>query len=131
MGVTYLLDTHVLLWLLSEPVRLPATVLGQLADASNGLLVSAASGLEIATKVRIGKLEAPDLPATLPARVQQIGASVLPISLAHALLAGSMPWPHRDPFDRLLVAQATMENATLVTVDTALTGLPAPATLSW
>jgi PIN domain nuclease of toxin-antitoxin system len=131
MGVTYLLDTHVLLWLLSEPDRLPATVLDRLADTSNGLLVSPTSGLEIATKVRIGKLEAPDLPATLPDRVQRIGASILPISLAHALLAGSMPWPHRDPFDRLLVAQATIENATLVTVDAALTGLPAPAILSW
>jgi PIN domain nuclease of toxin-antitoxin system len=84
--------------------------------------------LEIATKVCIGKLEAPDLPGD---RGRRIGASILPISLAYALLAGSMRWAHRDPFDRLLVAEATVENATLVTVDPALTGLPAPATLTW
>lgn len=131
MGVRFLLDTHVLLWLLSAPERLPPAVLDRLADAANELLVSAASGLEIATKVRIGKLDAPDLPATLTDRVDRIGAATLPISLGHALLAGSLAWAHRDPFDRLLVAQATIENATLVTVDAALTKLPAPALLTW
>ena len=93
--------------------------------------MSAASGLEIATKVRIGKLDAPDLPTTLAGRVERIGARLLPISLEHALVAGSMPWPHRDPFDRLLVAQAMIENATLVTVDAAVSGLYSPAILTW
>ena len=61
----------------------------------------------------------------------RIGATPLPVSLEHALLAGSMPWPHRDPIDRVLVAQATVEAATLVTVDVALTGLSAPNILTW
>ena len=131
MGVSYLLDTHVLLWLLSDHERVPDSVRDRLADPSSELLVSAVSGLEIATKVRIGKLYAPALTATLPGRVARIGATPLPVSLEHALLAGSMPWPHRDPIDRVLVAQATVEAATLVTVDVALTGLPAPRILTW
>lgn len=131
MGVRFLLDTHVLLWLLSTPERVPKPVVDRLADAANELLVSAASGLEIATKARIGKLDGPDLPTILPGQLDRIGATPLPISLGHALLAGSLTWTHRDPFDRLLVAQATIENATLVTVDAALTSLPAPAVLTW
>ncbi|HEY5787559.1 MAG TPA: type II toxin-antitoxin system VapC family toxin [Microlunatus sp.] len=131
MGVRHLLDTHVLLWLLSDHEKVPVSIRDRLADPGSELLVSAAAGLEIATKVRIGKLEAPDLVATLPGRVGRIGATTLAVSHDHALLAGSMPWPHRDPFDRILVAQATIENATLVTVDGALTGLPAPAILTW
>lgn len=131
MGVSYLLDTHVLLWLLSDHERVPDSVRDRLADPGSELLVSAVSGLEIATKVRIGKLDAPALTATLSGRVARIGATPLPVSLEHALLAGSMPWPHRDPFDRVLVAQATVETATLVTVDEALTGLPGPRILTW
>ena len=131
MGVKFLLDTHVLLWLLSAPDRVPSRVQVMLADRDHQLLVSAASGLEIATKVRVGKLGAPELPATLSARVQQIGATELPVTIAHAVLAGSLTWSHRDPFDRLLVAQATTENATLVTVDEAMTGLATPVVLTW
>lgn len=127
----FLLDTHVLLWLLSEPGHVPTTVRDRLADRGNGLLVSAASALEISTKIRIGKLDAADLPTTLSGRVSRMGASTLPISFEHALLAGAMVWDHRDPFDRLLIAQATIENATLVTVDRVLAALPAPRVLSW
>ena len=131
MGVSHLVDTHVLLWLLGAPDQIPDPVREALADRSNALLVSSASALEIATKIRLGKLEAPGLVETLPARIAAIGASVLAISLDHALLAGSMSWRHRDPFDRLLLAQATVEDATLVTVDTAISQLPVPRVLSW
>ena len=131
MGVRLLLDTHVLLWLLSAPDRVPSGVQGVLADRDNELLVSAASGLEIATNVRIGRLAAPELPSTLSARVERIGATELPVTIAHAVLAGSLAWSHRDPFDRLLVAQATAENATLVTVDEAMAGLATPVVLTW
>jgi PIN domain nuclease of toxin-antitoxin system len=131
VGVTYLLDTHVLLWLLSTPERVPDHVRGVLGARANPLLVSAASALEMSTKIRIGKLDAPSLPATLPRRVVDLGATPLPISVDHALLAGSLQWEHRDPFDRILVAQATIENATLVTVDSALTSLPYPRVLTW
>jgi PIN domain nuclease of toxin-antitoxin system len=129
--VKHLIDTHVLLWLLTTPERVPADVRGVLADRNNPLLVSAASALEIATKIRIGKLDAPTLPITLPRRIADLGATPLPISTEHALLAGSLEWKHRDPFDRILVAQATIEDATLVSVDHALTGLPVPRVLSW
>jgi PIN domain nuclease of toxin-antitoxin system len=130
VGVRFLLDTHVLRCLLSAPDRVPAGVRGMLANRDNQLLVSAASGLEIATRIRVGKLAAPVLPATLSARVEGIGATELPMTIAHAVLAGSLAWSHRDPFDRLLVAQATTENATLVTVDEAMTGLAAPVILT-
>lgn len=131
MGVTYLLDTHVFLWLLAEPARIPGPVRDLLADRTNALVVSAISAFEITTKVRLGKLDAGELPVTMPWRVAQIGATTLPVSLEHAVFAGSMPWSHRDPFDRLLVAQATLGNLTLVTVDWALVNLPAPRILTW
>lgn len=131
MGVRYLLDTHVLLWLLTDPARVPESVRAALADRGNPLMVSSASALEITTKVRIGKLDAPTLSATLPRRLLDLGATPLAISVEHALLAGSLRWEHRDPFDRILVAQASIEDATLVTVDQALTGLPFPRMVSW
>ena len=131
MGVKHLLDTHVLLWLLSAPERISEPVRDALADRSNPLLVSAASALEIATKVRLGNLNAAELVTTMRRRLEDIGADTLSISLEHALLAGSLSWPHRDPFDRLLVAQATIEDATLVTVDTAIIDLPVPRILTW
>lgn len=127
----HLLDTHVLLWLLSAPERVPEPVRAALGDRDNPLLVSAASALEIATKVRIGTLDAPSLSATLPRRIEDLGATPLAISVDHALLAGSLRWDHRDPFDRLLVAQATIEDATLVTVDPTLTRLPHLRVLTW
>lgn len=131
MGVRFLVDTHVVLWLMADPDRVDKDVRASLAEMSNDLLVSSASGLEIATKIRLGKLEAADLPTTLPRRLERMGATVLPISIEHALLAGSLAWSHRDPFDRLLVAQATIEDATLVTVDRALVNLPVPRILTW
>jgi len=131
VGITHLVDTHVLLWLLSDPGRIDADVLSALADPNNPLVVSAASGLELATKVRTGKLDAAALTSTLGRRLEEIGAVSLAISMEHALYAGSLAWSHRDPFDRLLVAQATLESATLVTVDAAMRQLPVPRILTW
>lgn len=131
MGVTHLVDTHVLLWLLSAPHRVAEPVRAALADRTNPLLVSTTSALEISTKVRLGKLDATELSTTLPLRLEKLGATILPIGFEHALLAGSMMWANRDPFDRLLVAQATIEDATLVTVDAAMVGLPVPRVLTW
>jgi PIN domain nuclease of toxin-antitoxin system len=127
----YLLDTHVVLWLLGAPDRVPLAVRDELADRANTLLVSAASAVEISTKVRIGKLDAPTLPSTLGRRLSDLGMTPLPVSLDHALLAGSMRWDHRDPFDRLLVAQATLEELVLVTVDSAILAVPALQILTW
>lgn len=127
MGVRFLLDTHVFLWLLGTPELVPAEVRKDLASPGNELLVSAVSAMEVATKVRLGKLEtARHLVPTWSARVQDLRAQELPVSTEHALLAGSLDWSHRDPFDRLLVAQGLVENVTLVTDDEqirAVTGL--------
>lgn len=131
MSTSYLLDTHVLLWLLGDPERVPVSVREQLADRANDLVVSAASALEIAIKVRIGKLDAPTLPSTLGRRLADLGATPLAISVEHAVQAGSLRWHHRDPFDRLLVAQATSEELVLVTVDAAILELSAVRLLSW
>jgi PIN domain nuclease of toxin-antitoxin system len=127
VGVRFLLDTHVFLWLLGTPQLVPDALRDDLADPGNELLVSAVSAMEVATKVRLGKLEpARHLVATWSARVQDLRALELPISTEHALLAGSLDWAHRDPFDRLLVAQGLVENVTLVTSDrqiSAISGL--------
>ena len=124
MGVTYLLDTHVLLWLLGDVNRVPRSVLDEFEDEHTRLLVSAASAMEIATKVRIGKLpDAQQLLSGWVDRLTDIAADELPITPRHALLAGSMPWEHRDPYDRLLAAQAMAENAPLVTADPAMSTL--------
>ena len=131
MGVTHLVDTHILLWLFSEPNRIPEYVRDALADRTNPLLVSSASALEIAANVRLGKLQAPGLVQTLPARLSALAATSLPITVDHALLAGSISWAHRDPFDRLLVAQATLEDATFVTVDKTIASLPVLRVLTW
>jgi PIN domain nuclease of toxin-antitoxin system len=125
--VRFLLDTHVFLWLLGTPERVPEALRSDLAQPDNELLVSAASAMEVATKVRLGKLDsARHLLATWSARLQDLRAQELAVSTEHALLAGSLEWLHRDPFDRLLVAQGLVENVTLVTSDgelRAVTGL--------
>ena len=127
MGVSFLLDTHVFLWLLGTAELVPEPLRNDLASADNELLVSAVSAMEVATKVRLGKLDAArHLVPTWSARVQDLRARELPVTSEHALLAGSLEWPHRDPFDRLLVAQGLVENVTLVTSDKqigAVTGL--------
>ncbi len=127
----YLLDTHVLLWLVGQPSRMPARIQASLADPANELHVSAISALEVATKTRLGRLDPVGLVENWDGRVGDIGATELDVRSDHLILAGSMPWSHRDPFDRVLVAQATIEAMTLVTVDRALTDLPAPRVLSW
>ena len=123
--VALLLDTHALLWWLAEPNRLSPAAHGAIANPANRVHVSAASGWEIATKVRLGKLPAAselldDLPHLLAAQ----GFEPLPVSLLHGLHAGRYPMPHRDPFDRLLAAQAELGGLTLVSLDPALQAFP-------
>ena len=120
-----LLDTHALLWWLAQPDRLSPAAHGAIADPGNRVHVSAASGWEIATKVRLGKLPAAsellnDLAQLLVAQ----GFELLPITLLHGLHAGSYPMAHRDPFDRLLAAQAELDGLTLVSLDPALEAFP-------
>ncbi|MFP5488325.1 MAG: type II toxin-antitoxin system VapC family toxin [Acidimicrobiia bacterium] len=129
--MTFLLDTHVLLWLVGAPDRVPAEVRDTLSDPAHRLGVSAVSALEVATKQRLGKLAVGGLLEAWDERVADIGATELVVTSAHARLAGTMRWPHRDPFDRLLVAQATIDGLTLVTVDDAMRDLPSPTILTW
>lgn len=125
MGVTYLLDTHVFVWLLTEPSRVGGPVLELLGDPAVPLLVSAACAMEVATKVRLGKFDAAAaLVDSWDMQVSAIGAVGTPIEPRHALLAGNMAWEHRDPFDRLLAATALLEGYTLVTGDARLLELP-------
>lgn len=112
-----LLDTHVFLWLLAEPERIGAQV-GRLHDPRTELFLSAASSWEIAVKVQLGRLELPDHPRHyVPDRMRAIGAEPLPVEHAHALAVSDLPLHHRDPFDRLLVAQAQALRLRIVTAD--------------
>ncbi len=116
-----LLDTHVFLWWLFDDLRLSATVRGLLADRTNDVWVSAASAWEISTKYRLGKLPcAATLIQDLSGYVERAGFADLPITLAHAHMAGQWPQPHRDPFDRMLAAQSRIEQVALVTCDAEL-----------
>lgn len=132
MGVTYLLDTHILLWWVDGFEQIPRAVADEIGDRNNRVLISAASAFEIATKVRAGRLpQARPLIEAWTERISQLGFTELEVSSRHALLAGRLEWDHRDPFDRLLVAQSTSENATLVTTDRAITAVEGLSVLSW
>jgi PIN domain nuclease of toxin-antitoxin system len=110
-----LLDTHAFLWWLAGDDALSAAARAAIADEANGVFVSAASAWEIATKHRIGKLPGvAAIVADLDGAIADQGFAGLPISVRHGLAAGVLPGPHRDPLDRMLIAQAMMENLVLV-----------------
>jgi PIN domain nuclease of toxin-antitoxin system len=116
----YLLDTHVWLWLQTDPERVSGPVLAQLADPGTVLLLSAASSWEIAIKHRLGKLPLPEAPVRyVPDRMRRSGTTGLAVEHAHALAVAELPPHHRDPFDRLLVAQARHLGVPIVTADPA------------
>ncbi|MCU7861382.1 MAG: type II toxin-antitoxin system VapC family toxin [Candidatus Thiodiazotropha sp. (ex Lucinoma kastoroae)] len=110
-----LLDTHTLLWWLEGDRRLSAKARAAISDEKRVVAVSAASAWEIATKVRIGKLPgAIEVAEQLVDIISQQNFLSLPISIEHARRAGLLPGEHRDPFDRMLIAQAQIEGYTLV-----------------
>ena len=116
-----LLDTHAFLWAVMQPAKLSPKARRLLENPANDLMVSAASAWETATKFRLGKL--PGAKAVLDDFddvARRLSAGILPISHFHALLAGSYPQSHRDPFDRILAAQAETEGVPLVRRDRAL-----------
>lgn len=113
-----LLDTHAFLWWLDGDRRLIRSVRALIEDEANEVLVSAATVWEITTKARLGKLpNAVDVAADVPACIRDQGFVGLEISTSHAQRAGSLPGPHRDPFDRMLVAQSQIEAVDIVSVD--------------
>jgi PIN domain nuclease of toxin-antitoxin system len=127
--VRVLLDTHVFLWLQTEPERL-GDRLTVVEDHRTTLLLSAASSWEMAIKYALGRLPLPEPPERyIPTRMRAIGAEALPIEHPHALAVASLPPLHRDPFDRLLVAQATIAGVAILTADPAVAQYPAETLL--
>ena len=112
-----LLDTHVWLWLLDQPKRIAEPVFRQIDEASE-LLLSAASIWELAIKAQLGKLGAKATVGELRNEIlNEMAAAELAITASHALVAAQLPMIHRDPFDRMLIAQAQSEGVALVTAD--------------
>ncbi len=110
-----LLDTHAFLWWLTDNARLSRRARRMIGNDANDLVVSAASAWEIATKVRLGRL--PDIGADIAASIAGEGFGHIPITVADAERAGRLPGPHRDPFDRMLVAQAMSRGIPIVSID--------------
>jgi PIN domain nuclease of toxin-antitoxin system len=118
--VRLLIDTHALLWWLDGDRRLPVRIRRAIANDTNTILVSAASAWEITTKARLGKLPgALDVAADVSGCVSGQGFTPLDITLLHAQRAGALAGLHRDPFDRMLIAQAQLEDVAIVSDDEA------------
>jgi len=119
-----LLDTHAYFWWETDDPRLSAAAREAITDPGNIVLVSAVTAWELATKTRFGKWpEAADLAAEIEAVLHAEAFESLPVSLKHAQMAGFLPNPHLDPFDRMLAAQAQVEGIPLVTADPLFRGL--------
>lgn len=113
-----LLDTQVWLWMLATPERLSAASRKRVASPANELLLSAASAWEIAIKYALGKLRLAEAPGEIvPRLMTKTGVTPLPVLHRHALHVAELPPRHRDPFDRLLVAQAQLEGLPILTAD--------------
>ena len=120
-----LVDMHVVLWAQRHSARLSPAARAVLAEESNEILLSAVVPWELSIKERSGKLpEAAPLVAAWPAVVQALAATRLPVTDDHAILAGQLAWDHKDPFDRMLAAQALTTGATLVSSDPMFDTLP-------
>ncbi len=123
VAVRVLLDTHAFLWWIADSGRLSGPARGVIADELNDIVVSAASAWEIATKFRIGKLPGWEaLAADIASHIAGQGFDELAIGVADAECAGRLPDPHRDPFDRMLAAQALAREFPIVSVDPVFDG---------
>ena len=120
-----ILDTHIFLWWLFDDPKLPRQIESHIADVKNPIYISAASVWEIATKYRLGKLPgASKVAENVPEWILKAGFQPLAVTPEHAQLAGTWKNAHRDPFDRMLAAQAKLEKMSLASVDKALTRFP-------
>ena len=125
MPERYLLDTHVWLWWLADAPELSKAAREILADGANTVLLSAVSTWECVIKTALGKLELPtDIGELIEFAEHEDGFDLLPIRHEHAIRLAGLPAIHRDPFDRMLVAQALHEHATIITADTTLSAYP-------
>jgi PIN domain nuclease of toxin-antitoxin system len=115
--VNVLLDTHTLLWLVSAPSDVDASALAVIADPNTSVWVTAASAWEIAIKTRPGRLDGEALLSAWADIMADMSTTELPIESPDAILAGRLPWEHKDPFDRVIVAQALRRNLTIATRD--------------
>lgn len=112
-----LLDTHTLLWLVSTPSDVAPSALAIISDPGTDVWVTAASAWEIAIKTKVGRLDGEALLSAWSDILSDMSTTELPIESADAILAGRLPWEHRDPFDRVIVAQALRRNLTIATRD--------------
>jgi PIN domain nuclease of toxin-antitoxin system len=115
--VNYLLDTHILLWTLVDPDKVPGPMRRLLEDRANRVWFSAVSIWEIAIKHSLGKDDFPVEPATIWKAARETGLEELAVTAEHAVGVDTLPWLHRDPFDRLLVAQARADGMKLLSLD--------------
>jgi PIN domain nuclease of toxin-antitoxin system len=119
--VRVIADTHTWLWMLTEPDRLPARAREVVGDPGVEVLVSAASAWEITIKHQLGKVPLPEAPVSyVPSRLAASGCTGLAVELVHVLRTGLLPMHHRDPFDRLLVAQAQVLGVPIASGDAAI-----------
>lgn len=127
----YLLDTHVVIWLATDPEQIPRRLRTELTTAQS-LWVSAASGYEIALKARLGRLpHGRQVLARWEHLLTAMHATDLPLSTRQMTAAGELDWDHRDPFDRMLVAQAQQEGLVLVTKDDRIRSFPEVSCAHW
>ena len=120
-----LLDAHTVLWFVWDDIQLSANARALIVDPSNQKLVSAVTYWEIAIKVSIGKLDLGEpYRAFIPREINRNNFDTLPVSIDHAAVVSSLPFLHRDPFDRLLIAQAIVEQMPIVSRDTAFEAYP-------
>lgn len=120
-----LLDTHAFLWWIADDARLSPRVIELITDGANRLFLSAASGWEMAIKAKLGKLELPaPVAAFVDEQLRTNGIESLPIQMRHALHVFELPPHHRDPFDRLLIAQAQLERMPILSSDPQLALYP-------
>jgi len=121
----YLLDTHVLLWAAQEDGKLSPAARAVIERVDSKLYISAISAFELGNKYRLGELpEYSHVVENYHGIVQKLGATELPVRSSHAYYAAKAEWAHRDPFDRILAAQASLENLTLISSDTTFSELP-------
>jgi len=124
-----LLDTHTVLWLVSAPEQVSAAAREQIADSTREVMVSAVSAWEIAINTQLGRLNGEPLLSAWPDIMAAMAVTELAIEAADAVLAGRLAWNHRDPFDRMIVAQAARRGLTIATRDADIVGAALTPTL--